>query len=66
MAKNKLLSLTEVAEMLNLSRQRVHQLFEEGRIEAQWVGLMLVFAESDVKEFKKAKRPPGRPPKKDG
>lgn len=43
-------------------KQKVHQLYEEGRIEAQWVGLMLVFTESDVKEFKNMKR---RPPKGD-
>ena len=62
MAKEKRLSLSETAGILKLTRQRVHQLYEAGRIPAEQIGNQIVFLESAVHKFKKEKRPPGRPP----
>jgi len=51
------LSVTEVAARLGVSRQRVHQLVEAGRIPATRVGHSILLARSDVAAYETARRP---------
>lgn len=55
----KLLSVKEVADVLQVSKRRVHQLIEEGRLPATKVGIQFVVKAVDVKKLKI--NPPGRP-----
>ena len=57
----KLLSVIEAAEKLGVSRIRVNQFIEEGRLPAQKVGRSYVILESDLQLVKDRKT--GRPPK---
>ncbi|MEZ5427278.1 MAG: helix-turn-helix domain-containing protein [Pyrinomonadaceae bacterium] len=59
--EDKLLSVTEAAEILGVNRQRTHQLIKDGRLNAQMVGSQWVIKESDLEAVKD--RPTGRPPK---
>ena len=59
--ETKLLSVIEAAERLGVSRIRVNQLIDEGRLPAQKVGRSFVIKESDLKFV--AERKTGRPPK---
>lgn len=56
-----LLTIPQVAERLNISRQRVHKLVAEGRIRAQRVGRVAAIKDTEVQRFKKIKRANGRP-----
>jgi excisionase family DNA binding protein len=57
----KLLSVSEAAEKLKISRWRINQLINNGRLPAQKVGRAYVVKESDLELVKD--RRPGRPPK---
>ena len=57
----KLLSVIEAAEKLGVSRWRVNQFINEGRLPAQKIGRSYVIKESDLQLV--ADRPTGRPPK---
>lgn len=61
MSGAKLLSVAEAAEKLNISRWRINQLINEGRLPAQKVGRAYVVKESDLELVKDRK--PGRPAK---
>lgn len=62
MKKPQLLSVKDVADKLNISIPRVHQLIQEGRIAAQKVGRDYVIM-SDAITDDLLERPTGRPPK---
>jgi excisionase family DNA binding protein len=57
--EDKLLSVAEAAEKLGVTRARVNQLIDAGRIPAQKIGRSFVVKESDLKqvEIRKAGRP---------
>lgn len=55
------LTITEAAERLGVSRQRVHQLIKQGRLEAEQVGHIWIIPESALDDIKKV--PMGRPRK---
>ena len=57
----KLLSVIEAAEKLGVSRWRVNQFINEGRLPAQKIGRSYVIKESDLQLVED--RPTGRPPK---
>lgn len=59
----KLLSVTEAAERLGVSRQRVHKLISLGLLKADRIGNALVLDEDQVEQRKKAAPKSGRPPK---
>jgi len=59
--ETKLLSVIEAAEKLGVSRWRVNQFINEGRLPAQKIGRSYVIKESDLQLV--ADRPTGRPPK---
>lgn len=51
------MSVTEVAQRLGVTRQRVHQLVGEGRIPARRVGHSVVISESAVTGFEASRKP---------
>jgi excisionase family DNA binding protein len=57
----KLLSVSEAAEKLDISRWRINQLINSGRLPAQKVGRAYVIKEADLDLVRDRK--PGRPPK---
>ena len=59
--ETKLLSVIEAAEKLGVSRWRVNQFINEGRLPAQKIGRSYVVKESDLQLVED--RPTGRPPK---
>ncbi len=59
--ETKLLSVIEAAEKLGVSRIRVNQFIDEGRLPAQKVGRSYVILESDLQFVEN--RQTGRPPK---
>jgi len=59
--ETKLLSVIEAAEKLGVSRIRVNQFIDEGRLPAQKIGRSYVIKESDLQLVED--RPTGRPPK---
>ncbi len=59
--ETKLLSVIEAAEKLGVSRWRVNQFINEGRLPAQKIGRSYVIKESDLHLVED--RPTGRPPK---
>jgi excisionase family DNA binding protein len=59
--ETKLLSVIETAEKLGVSRWRVNQFINEGRLPAQKIGRSYVVKESDLQLVED--RPTGRPPK---
>lgn len=61
MSRMPLLSVVEVAERLGLSKRRIQQLCEDGRL-GQLVGdAYYVILEDELKKFAKIPRNPGRP-----
>lgn len=60
--KEKLLSVSESAEILGVVRQRVLQLIYQDRLDAEKVGRQYVIRESSLKDV--ANRKNGRPKKK--
>ncbi len=59
--ETKLLSVIEASEKLGVSRWRVNQFIDEGRLPAQKVGRSYVIKESDLQLVEN--RQTGRPPK---
>jgi excisionase family DNA binding protein len=59
----KLLSVPEAAEQLKVSRWRVNQFINEGRLPARKVGRSYVILESDLDSVRERKA--GRPPKRE-
>jgi len=57
-----LITTTEAGEKLGVTRKRVFQLIQDGRLPAQKLGRDYVIDEEDLKLVKN--RPPGRPRKK--
>jgi excisionase family DNA binding protein len=55
------ISTTDAAERLGITRQRVLQLIESGRLPASLFANVYMIRESDLKLVED--RPPGRPPK---
>lgn len=53
--------MSEAAEVLGLSRQRVNQLIGSGRLNARRVGRSWVISEADLADFQVARRPRVRP-----
>lgn len=62
MSSTNLLSVSEAAEKLNISRWRINQFINEGRLPAQKIGRAYVVKESDLELVKDRKT--GRPSKK--
>lgn len=61
MSNAKLLSVSEAAAKLDISRWRINQLINEGRLPAQKIGRAYVIKEIDLELIKDRK--PGRPAK---
>ncbi len=59
--ETKLLSVIEAAKQLGISRIRVNQLINSGRLPAQKIGRSYIIRESDLELVRE--RTPGRPPK---
>lgn len=63
MSKEVLLSVSEAADKLGISRWRINQLINQERLPAQKVGRAYIIKESDLKLVEDRK--PGRPTKND-
>jgi excisionase family DNA binding protein len=61
--QERLYSITEAAERLGMTRQRVHQLIQEGRLTAAQHGRMWLISESEIEVLQSRIRPTGRPRK---
>ena len=61
MKDDRLMTLTEVAERVGLDTSRLRVLIGQGRLPATKYGKTWLVKESDVKEFEKEPRSPGRP-----
>lgn len=57
-------TIREVAELLGMSRQRVHKLIQQDRIRAHRFGNVWMVAESAIKQIEAEERRVGRPSKK--
>lgn len=55
------LSVSEVAQALEITRQRVLQLIDAGRLEARKIGNSYIIAKTSLQALEDRK--PGRPPK---
>ncbi len=64
MKKEKLLSVTEVSELGEISRQRVLQIIEVGDLKAEKVGNNFIIRQYDFDAWSSSRRDAGRPPKK--
>jgi DNA binding domain, excisionase family len=58
------ISTTQAAEILGVTRQRVLQLIEQGRLQATKVANVYLIRKTDISAV--AERKPGRPAKKEG
>lgn len=63
MTMNLLLSVSEVAQRLNLSIAMVRRYCQQGRIEAYKIGRDWVIPESSIEKFKQEPRKVGKPGK---
>ena len=61
--KEKLLSVADVSNQANISRQRVLQLIESNELKAEMVGRNYVIRQSDFEAWSSSRRKAGRPPK---
>jgi len=61
--QERLYSITEAAEKLGMSRQRVHQLIQEGRLLATQHGKMWLISEDEIAALQSRIKPTGRPRK---
>ncbi len=62
--KEKLLSVTQVAEMGGISRQRVLRLIQAGLLKVERVGEGYIIRQKDFDAWSGARRKAGRPPTK--
>jgi len=56
------ISVTQAAEIIGVSRQRVLQLIQEDRLVAQPVGTFWVISRESAEEYADSERQVGRPP----
>jgi excisionase family DNA binding protein len=61
--KDKLLSVTEVSELGEISRQRVLQIIEAGDLQAEKVGNTFIINKNDFDAWSSSRRDAGRPKK---
>lgn len=61
MSKEKLLTTSEVAEILGVTRWRINKMIQNKRLKAELFGKFYLVKESDLEEVKDRKT--GRPPK---
>ncbi len=61
--KEKLLSVGDVSEQADISRQRVLQVIEAGDLKAEKVGRNYIVRQSDFDVWFNSRREAGRPPK---
>lgn len=59
---SKSISANDAAEMLNVSRMRITQLCNEGKIRSAMIGSSLYVCYDDVASYKDSNRTPGRKP----
>jgi excisionase family DNA binding protein len=64
MSEKKMLTTSEVAERLGVTRWRVNALIKNGRLNAEKFGQIYLINEKDLEVVKERK--PGRPPKPKG
>jgi excisionase family DNA binding protein len=60
-SEKKMLTTSEVAEMLGVTRWRINALIRDGRLKAEKFGQIFLIKEEDLKMV--LVRKPGRPPK---
>ena len=63
MKKDKFMSVTEVSEVGEISRQRVLQIIEAGDLQAEKVGSNFIIRQYDFDAWSSSRREAGRPPK---
>jgi len=61
--KEKLLSVADISNQANISRQRVLQLIESSELKAEMVGRNYVIRQSDFETWSNSRRKAGRPTK---
>lgn len=61
--KEKLLSVTDISEQAEISRQRVLQIINTGDLKAEIVGKNYIIRQSDFDSWNSRRRDAGRPPK---
>ncbi len=59
-----LVTVTQAASKLKVSRQNIHQAIERGRLKASRVGSVLLVSLADLDRYGKSRQHTGRPPKK--
>ncbi len=59
-----LLTITQAASKLKVSRQNIYQAIERGRLKASRVGSVLLLSLADLDRYSKSRKRTGRPPKK--
>ncbi len=62
--KEKLMSVREVSEQADISRQRVLQIIEAGDLQAEKVGSNYIIRQSDYETWSSSRRDAGRPKKR--
>jgi excisionase family DNA binding protein len=58
------LTTLQAAQILGLTQERVLAFIKDGRLKAEHIGRAWVILRSDLEEFKKQPRIPGRPKKR--
>lgn len=61
--KDKLLSVADISEQADISRQRVLQIIESGNLKAEMVGSNYIIRQSEFENWSGSRRKAGRPPK---
>ena len=61
--KEKLLSVADISEQAEISRQRVLQIIDAGDLKAEIVGRNYIIRQSDFDVWNSSRRDAGRPPK---
>lgn len=59
-----LLTVTQAADRLKVTRQNIHDAITRGRLKATKVGTMLLIDRSALDAYGKSRKRTGRPPKK--
>jgi excisionase family DNA binding protein len=63
-ATENLLTITQAAAKLKVSRQNIHDAIDRGRLKATRVGAVLLLHRSDLEAYSKSRKRTGRPPHK--
>lgn len=61
----KLLTAQQAADLLSVSKRRLIQFVEEGRLKNHSPGREILVERQEVERFNLLPRPPGRPPKRE-